>query len=309
MSDSQEVYETQQIDYTLPKMGRLRYIIFSVAIFLLGFSLYYPLMNTVNSKIRAQLNHIPGCAIDYNDTKIELFFPKFIISDIVLPKTCFGQHGTPIKISKLNLNFRGLSFSPFGPHFKVETTIFDTFLESYVTIGLNEIVLNQKESLINLQKLEPVIPGLKFFGNLSLDAIVKIKGQQLNAFKLNIRSKDLTLPGQNIRGFKLQTINLNNLLLKVQLNESSKNKKIEIQDFILGDDEADIRANFKGHINLNQQRILSSSLDFPGEVAFSNDFLQKNAIVKLFMNQFNKRDQFYQIKITGTLARPIPKPL
>lgn len=292
----------QEIDYSFPQLGKSRWILIGVSVFLLGLVLYFPFMFKVKSVVKTQLNKIPGCAVDYEDIQLEFLLPKIIVKDLVLPRSCFGKFGDPLRMDNVFLYFRGLSFSPFGPHFKLETNVNGLPISSYLTAGIGGIAVNVKENILDLKNLKPLIPELNLLGKVTIDALVKLKGQKLNDFKLNIRSKNFTLPGQNIKGFKLGTMRLNNLLLKADMDGN----KLKIENFILGDQDADIRANFKGDLKLNQKNMASSQMDLKGEVAFSNNFLEKYAIIKLVMNKFDKKDEFYQIKLTGPLTNPKP---
>lgn len=297
--------ELEEIDYNLPRLGKSKWITSTLIVFILGFIAYFPFMYKVKSTVKKQLNGIPGCSVDYDDINLEFFLPKVIIKDLVVPQSCFGKFGDPLKMDALYFYFRGLSFSPFGPHFKIETNLQGLPIESYLTAGIGGIAINLRENVIEMKKLKKLLPALNLSGKVTIDALVKLSGQKLSDLKLNIRSKDFTLPGQDIKGFKLATMRLNNLLLKADL----VGKKLKVHDFILGDEEAAVRANFKGHINMNQRNFIASTLDLSGEVAFSNDFLEKYAIIKLVMNKFDKKDEFYQIKLSGPLSRPKPSSL
>lgn len=292
----------EEIDYSFPPLGKSKWITLTIAVFIVGVITYFPFMFKVKSLVKSQLNKVPGCAVDYEDIQLEFFLPKVIVKDLVLPQSCFGKFGDPLRMENVYLYFRGLSFSPFGPHFKIETNLNGLPISSYLTAGIGGVAVNVKENVVDMTKLKALVPALNLSGKVTIDALVKLKGRQLSDLKLNVRSKDFTLPGQNIKGFKLGTMRLNNLLLKANL----KGKKLVVDDFILGDQEAPIRSNFKGNIKLNQRNIASSMLDLKGEVAFSTSFLEKYAIIKLVMNKFDKKDEFYQIKLTGPLMNPKP---
>lgn len=299
MSNSEDL---ETIDYSFPKLGKSKWITLTVGIFLLGIIIYFPFMFKVKSLVKTQMHKIPGCSVDYQDIKLEFFLPKVIVKNLVVPQSCFGKYGDPLKMSKVFLYFRGFSFSPFGPHFKIETQLNDIPLSSYLTTGFGTIALNIKENEIDLSKLRKLIPTVNLSGKIKIDALVKLNGKDIDDLKLNIRSKDFTLPGQTIQGFKLATMRLNNLLLKA----NKKGKKLILESFIIGDDDAPIRSNFKGNVTLNQRNLTASQLDLIGEVAFSSKFLESYAIIKLVMNKFDKKDEFYQIKLTGPLMRPKP---
>lgn len=297
--------ELEEIDYSYPIIGKMKLTYVFLIIFSFGFISYFPFMYSLKSLIKNQLRSIPNCSVSYDDITLELFMPKVIVTNIKIPRRCISATSPNIKIKDLSLYFRGMSFSPFGPHFKLVTNLSDIPLESYVTIGPSEIAVNLRENVIDLAKLNKIIPDFSLSGKVTIDALVKTSNFKLSDLKVNIRSKDLTLPGQSIRGFKLNTMRLNNLLLKANMVK----QKVKVEDFILGDEQADIRANFKGDIKLNQRNIITSVLNLSGEVAFSNKFLDDYSIIKLVMNKFDKKDDFYQIKLGGTFSNPKPSSL
>src|SRR5690606_2693051 len=124
----------------------------------------------------------------------------------------------------------------------------------------------------------------------------RINGQSFEDLKLSLSSQDFVLPAQSISAFKLPTLPLNLFSLKAELKDA---KTLQVHDLFVGDTSAPIRAKFQGPINLNQNNIMMSGLNLSGEIAFSEDFLEKFAIIKMFMDKFTKKDQFYQLQITG----------
>jgi len=294
--------ELDSIDYKIPGMRRSRWITYLVVCFITGLFLYFPITYKVKSIIKSGLNSIPGCSIEYKDLTFEYFLPKVIVNDLNIPKRCFGQSGEPLAIDNTKIYFRGFSFSPFGPHFKVEASVFDTKISTYITAGIGGVAVNIKENIIELSKIQSILPIVKLAGKVKVDAILKLKGNKISDLKIHIRSKDFILPGQSISAFTLATMRLNDFLVKAEM----VNSKLKITNMILGDSEAPIRANFKGDIKLNTKNIRSSNLNLKGEVAFSEGFLNKYSIIKLLMNKFDKKDEFYQIQIKGPLSSPTP---
>lgn len=298
----EQTQNTDDLDYSFPKVGKSKLITSLIAIFLLGIIIYFPFMFKIKSVVKEQLNHIPGCAVDYDDIHLEFLLPKLIVRDLAIPQSCFGQHGAPLRMDNVYLYFRGLSFSPFGPHFKIETNLNGIPLSSYLSAGIGGVALNVKDNEFELNKVSKTLPAINLAGKIKLDLLARMKGQNLSDLKLKIESKDFTLPGQNIQGFKLATMRLNNLLIKADM----AGKKVKVSDFIVGDQDAPIRANFRGDLAINQRNFTGSQLNLKGEVAFAQSFLEKYSIIKLVMAKFDKKDEFYQIKLTGPLSSPKP---
>lgn len=294
----------EQVDYEMPKLGKVKWTVWTVALFLAAFVMYYPLASKVENQIRSSLVSMPGCPIAYNSMSFEFFLPKLVVTDLNLPASCFNQRGEGIALDKVFLHFRGLSFSPFGPHFKLETSVMGQPLEALISGGVGGLSLALENSVIDLVKISPLLPaGLKLGGKAKVNLLAKAGEDGLKELNLLLASKNFVLPPQSIQAFSLKRMDINNLLLKAK---TSAPGPLKIEEFILGDAQAPVRAKFSGTVKLNQNMPAASRLNLKGEVAFSKDFLDDYAVVGMLMNQFDKKDDFYQIQIKGTLAQPVP---
>lgn len=292
------IKEIEDIDYSFPKLGKLKWVVLCTSLILFFVFISFPISNTIESNIKKTLSSIPGCQIKYQDTEFEIFLPKFIVNNVSLPMSCFGNSGIPINLKEVTLYFRGISFSPFGPTFKIETSLLNNPINAYLSAGIGGIAFNMQDNQINLSKFESLAPNLKLSGNILINALVKSDFNTLSDLKVVIQSKDFLIPSQSIVGLKIPDLALNNIYLKTAMD---KKQKVKINEIIIGDTQASIRANFKGDLQLNQRNMVNSSLNLTGEVAFAPEFLETFAIIKLFMNKFTKKDEFYQIKVTGPL--------
>jgi type II secretion system protein N len=294
--------ELEEIDYKLPILGRSKWIIGILAVLFISIFLYFPISYKVKSLIKSNISKIPGCPLQYNNITTELFFPKLVVEGLSIPMRCFNQNGQPIKLEKVFLFFRGFSFSPFGPHFKLETQLNKNPISAYITAGIGGIALNIRENTLELDKILKPFPDVKFSGKVEVDALVRINSGELSDLKLNIRSKNFMLPAQSIKGFSLSNMNINDLLIQTQMTGN----KLNIKNIIMGDTDSPIRAKFNGDIKMHKKNIKMSTLNVKGEVAFSQTFLEKYMIIGMFMKKYDKKDEFYQLKIGGTIGRPNP---
>ncbi|MEX0798700.1 MAG: hypothetical protein WEB87_04425 [Bacteriovoracaceae bacterium] len=300
MKDSAE----ENIDYHLPNLSKPRWTLYIFGFFVLSFLMYFPIAAQIESTIKKSLTSIPGCSIGYKDLDFQWLMPKFVVKDLSVPASCFNQRGSPILFKETFLYIRGLSFIPFGPHFKLETTALNSPLKAYITAGFGSLAFNLKDSELDLKSLSPLLPGgVKLDGKANVDALIKTGSQGIEDFNLRIVSKDLSLPAQSVQAFAFSRMPINNLLLKAQMEDKNV---LNVSEFILGDVESPVRANFSGKVELNQRVPAASRLDLVGEVAFSQSFLDQYSIIGMVMNQFDKKDDFYQIQLQGTLASPAP---
>jgi len=293
----------KEIDYELPKLSKSKWILSLAATFFLSLFLYFPISDKINGMIQSTLAANASCALSYEDVSFEFFLPKIVVSNLNIPGRCMGRSAKDIFLKETKLNIRGLSFTPFGPHFLLETELFKNKIEAYFTVGMGTFALNLQEAKINLKNLKELIPMVKLDGNVTIDALVEFSSQGIEDLKAHIYSKDLIIPAQKVASFSFNSFNIQNLLLKAKKVGPNK---IEVEELIIGNTNSPVRANFKGPIKLNNRNFGLSQLDLVGEIAFSKTFLENYSVVNLVMGKFNKKDDFYQIQLTGPLMRPNP---
>lgn len=291
------------VDYKLPKIGGLKWFAIISITFICSLLLYFPILNKIDNTIRSVLESNPTCKVDYSDYEIKFFMPKIVIKDLSIPRRCFRQRGADLKSKETIIHLHGFSFSPFGPHFKLDSNFLSKPLSANITIGLSEIAINLNEQIIPLKDLSKINPNVSLNGSLTISALVHIGSNKVTKLKLHAFSKDIQSNSITVSGFKLSRLNFNNLLIKA---ESKDGKNINLNKLILGDVNSPIRANFNGKINPNYNSIAFSKIDLTGELAFSKKFLESYSIIEILMNKFDKKDDFYQLKLEGSLMRPIP---
>lgn len=289
--------KTHEIDYSLPKIGVFKWLLYLGFTFFLALLLYFPFLKVVQSQIQAALSTIPGCSIKTSQINFNFIPPSINIPKTNIPKRCFNQFGDDLIIKNTNLFFRGFTFDPIGPHFKLETNILNNNINALVTTGLDTIKINIHDNKINLNTLQKDFKALKLEGKVNLNTTATLADGNLKDLKLSLRSKSFGIASQNLSGFKLGNMPLRTLGILAQMN----NGKINVKQLILGDKEAPIRANFKGNVRPNSKFFMSSLVDIKGEVAFSNQFINEYSFINMIMGKFDKKDNFYQIQITGNL--------
>lgn len=290
------------IDYSFKELNILKITFLGFIFFIAGFFIYFPIGEKTNDILRKALSGIPGCAINFDQINFEMFAPKVVMKNAKIPMSCLGQFGEPISLSELKVNFHGPAFSPFGLKFRIDANIKQTPLQIHLVQGLfGAQVIRLDKNKVNLELLKLVIPQVELQGNVVADAYARISKGNVEEMKLTLNSQDISAPAQSINAFRLPNLNLNLLSLKAQIVKANE---LEVIDFFLGDTNAPIRSNFKGKINLNPGNMNMSNLNLKGEVAFSESFLNSFMIIKMFMDQYTKRDQFYQLEITGPMQSP-----
>lgn len=295
----------EEIDYSFPKLGKKRWALILTSFFLIGFIGAFPFFLTIENKIKSALSSIPGCSISFKEINFHFFLPKVVVSDVAIPASCYSNKNiAPLELKEIRLNFKGISFAPFGPHFKLETVVLENPINAYLTFGIFSHAINIKDNKFDLSKISPLLPELKLKGEVLLNALLNFSNSNIQELKIAASSKNLMIPGQKIFGFTLPMLNIGDFLLKGQMDQKSV---LKVENFILGDTESPIRSNFNGTINLNTRNISSSRLNLNGEVSFSEKFMTDIPLIEMAMQRFTKKDQFYQIAITGQMASPTVK--
>lgn len=295
--------KSDNVNYDFPQLKPLKWVLLLGTTFLIALFLYFPISNKIHGLIKSALAKNSACALSYEDVSFEFFLPKFVITNLNIPAGCFSRRGgNDIFLKETKLNIRGLSFTPFGPHFLVETELFNNPIEAYFTVGFGKVALNLQEAKIKLKELSQLLPAVKLKGTLTVDALVEVSTSGINDLKAHIYSKDLVFPSQKLKNppLTLPTFNIQDLLLKAQM----QGNKVIVKELIVGNVDAPIRANFTGPINLNQRNIALSQLDLKGELAFSEKFVKDFMVIDMYMKQYTKKDSFYQLSIKGPLMRP-----
>lgn len=296
--------DLEQINYGMPKLGKAKWSLYVLGLFFASFVMYFPAVSVLEGKVKSALSSLPGCPIAYKSANFSFFLPKLKIEGLTLPSSCFGRRGQDLKLDQTKLHIRGLSFSPFGPHFKLETSLYGNPLAAYVSAGIGGFSLAMDDASVDLGKISPLLPGdVKLAGKADINLLAKATTEGLKEADLKLASKSFAFPAQTIQSFAFKRMDINNVLLKAQMEPGGL---IKVRELIVGDANSPIRANFGGSVRLNRRTPVASRLDLKGEVAFSEQFLDDYAVIGMVMNQFDKKDDFYQIQLQGTLAAPSP---
>jgi hypothetical protein len=295
---------TESINYKESKI-RFKHILLGISLFIVALFLYFPMFTIIEDKVKSTLTRLPGgCSVVYKDSSFSFFFPTLTLNDLDISQRCTGGRSA-IKMSKVDIGLSGMSFSPLAPSLHIEPKMPGNRLNIWLAPGLSETSVRLEKTIVSLNDLNKYfnIP-LQLEGQAIIDGVTKISGRNLSRLKLLIKSKNLNMPSQMIMNMlQIQQINAGNFLLKASINDG---KTLNINELIIGDIGATIRANFKGVIKLDQRNIMNSKLDLKGEIALSDEFLNSNPLFKIALGQFDKKDNFYQIYLRGNFYRPQP---
>lgn len=303
MAIASEIHSLEEINYR----SRIRPFLFGILLFfILAFSFitHYP----IGDKIKDQVKKLTAgaCAFDYNQVHFEFFLPKVVVDDVILPASCFGREGAPIRLDYVNLGFRLISFSPFGIPFKLETQYNRQPLELYYVLGPGGQTIRMKDQKLVLSRLENLMGNFKLGGSVVVDVTVGIDmGQKLTGLDIKAQSSDFKIPAQSVmQNFNLPTLNVRKFYLETN---SASFPQLRVDKFILGDPDSPVRMDLKGTVSMREPAQMSP-LKLDGELAFSEQFKSNFPVTFLVNETFTVKDGFYQVTLGGTLGAPQLQP-
>lgn len=263
----------------------------------------YPMGEKLKGFVKTQMKGT-GCHPDFSDIRMEFFLPRIVITDPVIPAACLGKQGEPLKFNFLTINWHIINFSPIGIPFRIDTEFNGQPLSVYYVLGINQQLVRLKDQKIVLSRLVDFLGKFKMAGSVMVDLSLVTSKDIVKEFSLKAASKDFTIPSQDLEGFTVPALKVNDFYLEAS---SEGQPKVSIDKLILGDSNSPIRANFRGRIDLVSGNTASSPLNLAGEVAFSDNFKETLPLIDMMFQSFTQKDGFYQIRLGGTLGSPKPQ--
>lgn len=302
MATITEMRSLEEINYK----SKIKIILLAVLAFLtftFAFMNTYPMGEKLKGFVNAQMKGT-GCHPDFSDIRMEFFLPRIVITDPVIPAACLGKQGEPLKFNFLTINWHIINFSPIGIPFRIDTEFNGQPLSVYYVLGINQQLVRLKDQKIVLSRLEEFLGKFKMAGSVMMDLSLVTSKDIVKEFSLKAASKDFTIPSQDLEGFTVPALKVNDFYLEAS---SEGQPKVNIDKLILGDSNSPIRANFRGRIDLVSGNTASSPLNLAGEVAFSDNFKETVPLIDMMFQSFTQKDGFYQIRLGGTLGSPKPQ--
>jgi hypothetical protein len=290
------------------KLQIKKWILIICCIFALtvGFLRTFPLENKLKTLLQSQAKAIPGCSIDFSSLTYNLVIPQIRMNDVVMSPMCMGKAGKDFSFPEIVLGFQGLSFAPIGPLFGGRINFQGEEIRFKTAIGLGSTLIRIEEEEISLKKLMPLVSeSFRLDGKIVLNSVINLGKDSIQSMSLMATSKNLVIPAQSLLDGMLAVPNINfgDFSLKLSMDIPGK---LRVEEMILGKSQSPVRTKFKGIIELAKSNIQNSPVDLTGETFITQDFLDKNAVLNLFLNQFTQKDGYYQIRLGGTLGQIKP---
>lgn len=296
------IEEPNKVKQETYEHGLRKFSLFLVFIFLVlaGFILNFPLFDQITAITQKQLKRVNN-SVSFDSIDYKLFMPKVIVNGLTIKQP--GQ--MPIKIQQLNIAPLGPSFSPVGINLKTEGIFKGFRIGARVSIGLKEQKIQIDEEKLNIQKLLKASgQSFNLRGDFDLNMVMALYNQKVKSANFRISSNNLIIPAQKIMVLDIPAqLKIGKVNIKGNINNKSV---LKITNGTIGGPTAPVRGGLSGTIKINQNNPHASSLNLKLQVALSDRFLALPgmSMLSMFLNPFPKKDGFYQIKISGTLAQP-----
>ena len=285
-------------DYKIsPKRSKL-FALTGFILLLIGFFTTFDMSHTILNLINKNLKTIKGCNISAGSIHTSLWSLGFYVDDLNIDKKCPSQINA-LKIQKAYIGFRGPSFSPLGLNLSIEIitkTLGDLTLRP--TIGLSSISLLVSDQIIPTEQIIRLLGvNLNLSGKLTLNSQVGMSYRgKIDSGLINLSSKKLLLPSQEIEGFILPSISLSKNNIVASMN---KKQEIEIKEMSLGSEKDKAQVMLIGTVNLKQQK-----MNLTGKINFSPDFKEELPILNILLNNKQKSQGYYNFDLSGSFRRP-----
>jgi hypothetical protein len=289
---NEEIYDS--IFWTKSKL-----IIISLFILIFGFLINFSLEERVNKTLQTSLSTNPSCPIIFEKAELEYFLPKIILRKPTILGACFGQFRNRLDFKEMKLSFHSPSFYPIGVRLHLEAQSGKSIINLYPVLSLFSQNLKIEKTILDAQIFSPMTQNNNspIAGNLSIEGFFEFRSGKVVDGEIDIISKNFTLPSQNIQGFELSRISLQNLKLSARFTDE---ETVQIEKIDIGNSETPIELRSKGQIKISAQDFMSSKLTIDGSLKLSQTILTNFSFLKLFLPENNTSGN-YQLKISGTL--------
>jgi len=274
-------------------------------VFFLSFLSNIPLNSLINQQIS---KNIPRKCSSINPTIIFSLFPipsVYTEKPINVSPNCSGLSKT-VKIEKVRLSNRGLSFNPIGLKFNVDFELkTHRPIEFSLALGVDSIKLIMNQVKLSSEILSEFIDlPLDINGGLDINLITSISKKGIKELEANILSTNLSLPPQMISGFNIPQINASPFQVDASITNS---KTLKINAVEIGKKESDLYLIGKGEVN-DFNNSSKSSVNVMSTLALKKELKTQFSFINLLLGNPNDQGE-YKFQVSGRLNSPKVKTL
>lgn len=278
-------------------------------LFFIGFTLLFVgfLLNIspeekINKYLQNFLSKNTSCPIQFE--KIELFYfpPKILIKKPIVQGSCFQQYNHQLELNSIKVSLDSPTFYPPGLRFHIALAAEKSQLNLFPIISFFSQSIKIEKTLIDSQFFAPFMQNniSPLLGLFSVEGFFEFKSGVINDGAIEIASRNLILPAQNINGFELSQINLESLNITAHFLDSSN---VQIEKIQLGSKTSPVELSLNGELSIQNKSIMNSKLNLNGELRLSSSILLNYPFIKLFLPEKNANG-IYKMKINGPLYNP-----
>lgn len=302
---SQSAHEVKDEVYQSGLSG-FKIFLIGISFLVIGFLANFPVREKLDEFLSSTLKNNPDCPITFQSLKIGALLHKIDLMNPEVMGRCYNNPYTSLPLDHLSLSISRPSLVPPGLSIDIKVAHKNTNLTLSPTLSFSEHIIKIQNSILDLQTLAPLLgENIELIGKMDIDALFYINGQSINNGKFSIKSTNLNIPNQNIKGFNISTLNVGDFLIQGKVKGQNI---LEIKKFIFGNAESPLISELSGTITLAPTYMPSSEIDIKGKLKISHDFQRSMPILNLFLGG-KKTDEkgFFNIAISGTFASPKPK--
>ena len=285
-------------DIYLLKGTTIRFIGYSIAALIIGFTTHFPVKSIIISNIEKALASLP-CRIEYQSIDLGMFPPSVMLKSAKIPAGCLGDNGL-LKLSKFNINLALPSIYPLGLKLHAIVASEKSVLHVYPLLTFGGLLVKIEDSVIDHHFINTLSSKIKIRGKFNPEILLTLKNNLISSAEFRIEGQQFQIMGQNVMRFDLPDLNFQKISTAGTLEGDNLNlKKAE-----LGDKDSPVIARIKGSIRLNKENALFSNLDLEAEMKFSEQFLQSFSILNLVwrLDQQTLHDGYYKMRLRGPLT-------
>ncbi len=287
--------------YSPDDFNKFKIFLLCLILFITGFILNFNFSDRLNTFLKPILANNQSCPIIYEKIDFEFFMPKVIFKNPIIQGACFNQFNQKLPLKNLNISLQGPSFVPPGIKLKITAQTGQSIINIIPSLSLGKKIIEVRESKIDAKLLGVMFSDGKspLQGTISIDGIFHLEGNKITEGKLDLNSKNLIMPEQNIKGFLSPNMNLKTLSLKARVNKDSN---LDIREFKLGNGTP-LGLMLRGRIFLNQENFGNSQVALEGTLQTTPYFLESFALLKLLLPPDPNPNGLFKMKMNGELQR------
>lgn len=249
------------------------------------------------------LSTLLGCPVQHSGINFKFFPPGPFVNSLILSTECTGLRQN-VELQDVAVSFGGVSFSPLGPVFNVNSSLEKFPISLKFAVGINKINVSFYDEKLSLTKLNSLIKKyynipLYFSGTAKTDLRVSLVQNMLDEYQLQLNSQDLFLPPQNVVLLQVPELALKTLDVKFQ----GKKAKASLDNLTLGNANT-LLLQSKGNLLFDFYNFSNSQIDLNVELKLSQKLNENFSILSTLLGSKKVGEGNFKFPLKGTIGSP-----